>query len=514
MRKTRSSGGDGTARSDVPARARGLAPGDKSAFRPRFAPILVFVGPLAVQLAWIGSFQAFRGLDEHDHVYRADSVAAGHWVSSGETTDQSRGELISVRRSIIEAAGPVCDAWPYTEHYNCHAYAADGPDRALVASAAARYNPVFYWVIGTAARPFEGTSAVYAMRVAGAVICALLAALAFAALQQLTASTWRVAALLVVLTPMMTYSTAVAAPNGVEQAAALLTWASLLAIARRPVSSPRLPTWLTLLAATGLLVLSTVRLLGPFWALLIVAAVTALTPRSRLRSLLREHRRSLTTIGGAWLAAAMAGVIWSVANGTNDPSSERESLNGTAWDLLPRQLVLWALQSIGAFPARDQRAPVIVYALFVVASAVVLWLGIRGATRRTRRVMLAILVAVVVVSSTITVVTYPEVGLAWQGRYVWPLSMGVPLLAGLSITRTSGRTLWLLLVSTLVAAATAISQVRVLDRETGEDASSDNWTFLPASAIVALTLVGFALVLVADLYSRPPSRQHPTSDLA
>ncbi len=483
--------------------------------RPRswVGPVLVFVGLLAVQVAWIGSFQAFRGLDEHDHVFRADSVAAGHWLSTGETTDQSRGELVSVRRSIIEAAEPVCESWPYTEHYDCHAYAADGPDRGMIASAAARYNPVFYWVIGTAAKPFEGTNAVYAMRVAGASICALLVALAFAALQQLTASTWRLGALLIVLTPTMTYSTAVAAPNGVEMAAALLTWAALLAVVRSPETLPRLPRWLVALAATGLVVLCTVRTLGPLWALLIVAAIVALTPRTRLTTLVRHHRWSLVALGGAWIAASLAGGMWSLASGTNDPSSEGASLDGSAWGDLADQLVLWTLQSIGAFPARDQRAPVIAYALFVVASVVILWLGARSASRRTRRVMMAILAAVVVVSATITVLTYPSVGFAWQGRYIWPLSMGVPLLAGISITRTARRSLWLLLITGMVAGATAFSQVQVLSHETGEDAILDNWAFLPAYGLVALTVAGFALVYVADLYAGRPKHQHPTDEL-
>ena len=487
--------------------------GDNLTYRPWIAPVLVFVGLLAVQVAWIGSFQAFRGSDEHDHVFRADSVAAGHWISTGETTDQSRGELVSVRRSIIEAAEPVCEFWPYTEYYDCHASAPDGPDRALIASAAARYNPAFYWVIGTAAKPFDGTSAVYAMRVAGAAICALLVALAFAVLQQLTGSPWRLAALLIVLTPTMTYSTVVAAPNGVEMAAALLTWASLLAVVRTPKDQP-LPGWLAVLAATGLAVLSVVRTLGPLWAVLIVVAVVAMTPRSRLRTLVRDHRRPMAAIGGVWIATLLAGAAWSASSGTNDPRSEGDALDGSAWGLLPREVVLWTLQSIGAFPARDQRAPVVAYALFVVASAVVLWLGVRFASRRTRRVMLAILVAVVLVSSTITVLTYSKVGVAWQGRYIWPLSMGVPLLAGLSITRTSGRRVWLLLITGLVAGATAIGQLKVLSRETGEDLILEDWTFLSAYALVALTVAGFALVFVADLYAGRPKPQHPTHDLA
>jgi hypothetical protein len=71
----------------------------------------------------------------------------------------------------------------------------------------------------------------------------------------------------------------------------------------------------------------------------------------------------------------------------------------------------------------------------------------------------------------------------------------------------------LLLITGLVAGATAISQVAVLGRETDRVAGSDSWAFLPAAALVALSVTGFALVLLADLYAGTLSRQHPTNEL-
>jgi hypothetical protein len=252
--------------------------------------------------------------------------------------------------------------------------------------------------------------------------------------------------------------------------------------------------------------------MGPLWALLIVAAIVAVTPRSRLRTLVRDHRWPMAIIGGTWLASAIAGAAWSIVSGTNDPRTEGDSIDGSAWAHLLDQFVLWTLQSMGAFPARDERAPVIIYALFVVATAVVLGLGVRYASRRTRFVMVAIVAAVVVLSATITVLTYATVGYAWQGRYIWPLSMGVPLLAGLSITRTTGRRAWLLIVTGLVAGATAISQVAVQRRDLADERLPDG-SFLPAYALVALTVAGFALMFVADLYAGRPTHQHPTDEL-
>lgn len=477
-------------------------------------PVLVFIGVLAVQVAWIGSLSAFRGIDEHDHVYRADAVAGGAWVSSGATTDESRGELVPVRRSIVDAAGPVCDSLQYTKRYDCHAYSSDGADRVLVASAAARYNPVFYWVIGTAAKPFEGANAVYAMRGATAVICALLIALAFAAMRLLTDSSWRLAALLVVLTPTMTYSASIAAPNGVEMSAALLTWTSLLALVRRSDSPGPIPACLVVSAASALCVLSTIRSLGPLWAAIIVASVAALVSPTELRSALRRHPRAWVSLAAAWVAAGLAGAAWTLFSGTNDPRTEQLSFPGSAWGELPYQFPLWIFQSVGAFPTRGEQAPVVVYALVLVAAAGLLWHGFRAASPRVRWVGVGLVAAVGSVSTAITVAAYPLTGFAWQGRYIWPISMGVPLLAGLALTREPGRRMWMLLITAAVAGATAISQVSVFRQEVEEARTPGDWTFLPAYALVALTVAGFALVFVADLYAGRPKPQHANHDLA
>lgn len=477
-------------------------------YRPMRVFVLVFVGVLAVQMAWICAFPAFRGIDEHDHVFRADSVAAGEIAPSGNMPEESRGELLSVRRSIIEAAGPVCSALPYTQRYDCNAFAPDGSERALVASAAARYNPAFYWVIGTAASSFEGTNAVYAMRAATAAICALLIALSFLIMQRLDGSRWRLAALLGVLTPTMTYSTAVAAPNGVEMSAALLTWVSLLVLTQRASRSEPLPPWLTASAIAGLCILSTVRTLGPLWAVLIVLASLIAGGRGpKLWSSLRGRRRPIVVIAVVWALAGLAGVAWTLIAGTNDPRTEGTSYDGSPWSQIPGQVVLWVLQSIGAFPTRGEQAPVIVYALFLIATAALISCGVRSSTRQWRLAMLMIVGSVVAVSVALSVATYAAVGFAWQGRYAWPLSMGVPLLAGLAITARARRRMWLVCLTCLVACATAISQVAVLHL-TRAKSPTDDWALLPAPALVVLTVVGFASLLLADSFAPPLRREH------
>ena len=149
-----------------------------------------------------------------------------------------------------------------------------------MASAAARYNPAFYWVIGSVAKPWTGAAALYAMRAAAAAMCAAVIAAALAVGSRLSRTTWPVIATIAALTPVTTYSTAMAAPNGLEMAGALLLWCCLLALPRALERSTH--ATLAIAGATaGAVVLATVRSLGPLWlALILASALVALGRRS------------------------------------------------------------------------------------------------------------------------------------------------------------------------------------------------------------------------------------------
>ena len=78
------------------------------------------LGTLLMQAAWWLALPPFRGTDEFDHAYRAAAVAGGQWRPSGEIAAHGRGELVTVPRSLVSAAEPVCSSYPYTGHDNCH----------------------------------------------------------------------------------------------------------------------------------------------------------------------------------------------------------------------------------------------------------------------------------------------------------------------------------------------------------------------------------------------------------
>ena len=90
------------------------------------------------------------------------------------------------------------------------------------------------------------------------------------------------------------------------------------------------------------------------------------------------------------------------------------------------------MQMVGAFPYRDIPAPLGIYplAFFVI----VLLLGAawrRGPTVRSRRAVLWIAIAAVLVPVLLSLVFMPSAGAIWQGRYEIPFVIGVLPLCGL-----------------------------------------------------------------------------------
>lgn len=470
---------------------------------------IAFVGVTLVQLAWALVVPPFRGIDEHDHAYRASEVADGEWRPDYVRAAHGRGDLITVRRDIVAAAHPVCSWLRYTAHDDCNGVRRVDDKHVLVASAAARYNPAFYWVIGSVAKPWTGAAALYAMRAAAAAMCAAVIACALAVGSRLSRTTWPAIASIVALTPVTTYSTALAAPNGLEMAGALLLWCCLLALPRA-VERPTHARLAIAGATAGAVLLATVRSLGPLWLTLILASALVALGRARLQR--RGLRAPLLAAGVIVGCAVGAGVAWTVTAGTNNPSLEGGHATESPWPGILAQPVLWLLQSIAAFPTRDEVAPVAVYAIVLVLMWIVLAAAWRTAATRLRLAMLLVTAFVIVIPFVFTLLSFQYVGFAWQGRYTWPVAMGVLLLAGLALDR--GRVVpgvtWsgaaVGAAALAMGVATVIGQVHVLRTELIQSplAHDPAWLRPSATLVVLLTLGGFALIALAGQVGRTP----------
>ncbi|MEO5652138.1 MAG: hypothetical protein ABIN79_08655, partial [Marmoricola sp.] len=163
-----------------------------------------------------------------------------------------------------------------------------------------------------------------------------------------------------------------------------------------------------------------------------------LQPLASWRSLLWTHRRRCQAASAVTTVAATACVLWVLLAGTNALSPVNPEIPPLRITAVLRSLVLWAFQTIAAFPFRDQPAPLGVYVLWLVPFAVVLMIAWRRASRLLRVALVMLLAAWIVVPVTLTVVSYASEGFAWQGRYALPLALGFPALAALALNRERG----------------------------------------------------------------------------
>ena len=208
--------------------------------------------------------------------------------------------------------------------------------------------------------------------------------------------------------------------------------------------------------------------------------------------------------------ATAGGVAWTLAAGTNAPGPPDPMADSypTVWRFLPNEMVLWVLQSIGAFPSRDNPAPAGVYALVLFAWVMLTFLAWRAA-RRSERLTLAWVVAVsAAVPLAATIVTYESIGTAWQGRYGYPFTMGFLLICGLVLDRArEGAPRWIIwAAAALMTAAETIGQLALLaTREPQPVAGTDAWPTPSPLLVVALQVAACAVLVYAGTRMRSPA---------
>lgn len=476
-------------------------------------PLLLFIGSLLMQTAWILALPPFRGIDEFDHAYRAAAVARGEWVASQASAIGGRGQLVVVPKDLVNAATPECETYQYTGPADCRPVLDLGDGLVTVDSSAAAYNPVFYWVVGTPARPFSGDAALYAMRLASALLCSLFLALAGWATALWARSKWPVVGMLMAMTPVTIYSTSIVAPNGLEMAAALATWMALLGLTRRdlPAATQRKLVWAAL---PGALALVTLRSLGPLWlALVVLIVVAAMGPRLAATAI-RRHSTPITIVSTLVIGATIASLEWIRVAGTLTPAPNPTPFPNPVGNTLS-QVPWWFWQAIAAFPTRTEQAPSLVYTCCVVAGLALVILGCKVATRQLRLVFALTLGLAIGVPVLLGVATYSQRGEIWQGRYGLPFAFGVMLVLGLALDASGLRHRlvrpgllagWLALV---VANIVSVTNVLIEERANSPLSGTSHW-LTPATWMVVLPmLLGWVCWAGAASWPAPLSQSLP-----
>lgn len=480
---------------------------DTRRFNPRRVALLVFAGVLLTQLAWILTLPTYRGIDEFDHVYKAEAVARGQWLSNTPAPN-GRGGIVTINEKTIRDATAVCEFLPYTQHDNCHPAEVLGNGKATAASAAGAYNPAYYLVVGTVAKPFAGDTAVYVMRAVTALICAALLASAAGLIAQWARSAWPLMAYFAGLTPMLIYSTALASPNGIGYSGAALVWTSLLALDR--YTRPRSVSAAGFLVGAGAVV--STHTTGPMWLFLIALSLLPLRGLRRWAQLFRGAGRSWGVALGITAIATLACLMWTLSANANDLGPTKPQLaEGVILAELVPQEILWLLQGIAAFPTRTEEAPAAVYVMWIGLLAMILVLAVRRAARPERMSLLLIVLLILMVQNVLTFISYAHQGYAWQGRYSLPLWLGLTGIAARSLGRLEHdpRKLWVLVFFGILATANAMSAVSVGAREVTSGPSDPLAAAFPGGFVLVglLSVLGAAFV-TASLARSPKGLVH------
>jgi hypothetical protein len=480
-------------------------------------PILgLALGLMLAQLAWVVAVPPYRGLDEWDHAYRAAAVAEGQWVAEPTAATRGTGAVVRVPDHIVEAARPECERLPYTGDPECVGRPT-GTGYVEVASGAGRYHPAFYALVGYPALPFDGVAALYAMRVAGAIACLLMMLLAVACVRRWAeGSPAPFLALAVAITPSVLYASVIAAPNGLEMVAGL-AWASALIGLGVTRLRQHERLYLTAAAIAGS-VLVTTRSLGPLWCALTLATCLIALPISRRR--VREivtSRAGMVSIAVV-ATSALASVAWTKSQASlmlgTKPELEGHSLAEKV-ALIAQGVLQWPLQSIGAFPYRDQPAPALLYATYGTLLIALLVLGLRSFERRGRVALSLGLVTLFVLPAAVTYATADQFGSAWQGRYELPYAVGLLLLAGAACQRSGIKVGPRVVLPGLVlfVIGQLVGPVHVLRQELAKSpyAGTDLWSPPPIAVLGLLVALAAAFVWLGAS-GTALRRRDPTSE--
>lgn len=462
-------------------------------------PVRLLAGGLLVlQLVWLFAVPPFRGADEFDHAYRAAAVARGQWVPEPTAATRGTGAWQDVPTDLVEAARPQCSVLEYTLESDCVGTRVDD-DTTRVASGAGRYHPLFYAVVGTAALPFDGVAAVYAMRGAAALMTWVFFVLALVATRCWARSRWPYVALAAAVTPVVAYSAAIPAPNGLEMTSAMALWCALLGLAVRPDArrDGRLLTIATL-AAT---VLVTLRSFGPLWCVLVLVTVLCAVRvgAPRLRTIVVRSRGWVAML--VVLAATVASTGWILGMGSmvvgaaEEPAPLSVAVKASA---ITGQAPLWVLQSIAAFPLRNEHTHPAVYGLFFLVFATLVVAALRVGSGRGRFGLAVAAGLSLLVPAAASYATLESYGTAWQGRYGLPYAVGMVLVAGMILDqrRTPPRTDLLVAGALCFVAAHGASPLLVSNHERLISPGVENgaWVLVPPVLLGGLAVVGASLL--------------------
>ncbi|MBW0254616.1 DUF2142 domain-containing protein [Cellulomonas sp. PS-H5] len=372
--------------------------------------------------------------DEPAHTVKAASVVRGQ-LTGPDTTGGTSVDVPYFYRFVT--AYPTCYMFVPDEPAGCDLTPTEDLDEPSDAvTPAGRYNPLYYAVVGLPSLLPAGDPVLYGMRILSAAFTTFFVALGLRALAQTGPPTWAVPGVAGALTPMIVFLTSTVNPAAIEITAAFALWCQLLALLRHP--DPALVRsrmwWIAL--STAFFV--NARGLSLLYCAILVAAVLLISPWRSFVEVVR--RRASWPPLAAIVLSCLAAAAWVV--GTNSlgsgaavnhpdmtfPNAARLSVY--AWDG-------FVLNMVGQFGWMDTPLEGWVLMAYAAGAAFVVLVALAVGTWRERAVIGLVAAATYVVPVVIHASQAHYLGFIWQGRYILPVAIGVPLLAAFVVHRRS-----------------------------------------------------------------------------
>jgi hypothetical protein len=402
--------------------------------------LLSFVWVLLALMLSIGSWSLAtpltQGPDEPDHMIQAAAVVRGqfggtqseeHWngIPIGEVGAVEVPKWVLQFPNVSDLIS-ICTTAPQSCQFVKHP-PTGGSDTAAVLSGTqfSRFPPLYYLIVGLPSLLGTGGGAQWGMRFTGVLLDSVLLALGLFLLARYHPRRLPLLAAMVALSPMVLFLTSVVSSSGIEIAAGFAAWCGGLCVVERA----RIPPMLAVLTGLSFVALILSRPISLYNAAVIVIALALFLGWTGSRELLRK-RSFRPTLVLAIASAVLAGSYLLVVGepyleGT--PKTPPLDLIGSI-SLTLHLTGSRLLQCVGDFGWVAIPAPRWVQVLWIMVLAGLLAYGL-AVSRRVRRALPFILLAIVVMPVIFESPRIDSVGNYWSGRYWLPLAVGLPLLA-------------------------------------------------------------------------------------
>jgi Predicted membrane protein (DUF2142) len=395
------------------------------------APALVLCGWALLLGAWLFGNPPFASPDEGANYIRAVDTRPSHLIDE-PAPQQAVGandlQTASLRHFTYWATIPAglapLPVGCYVHDRDKPAACINGfraPAQATRASTyVGNYQPLPYLFAGAFARRASAPAAAVRLgRLSMALATLLLLAAATFAVWDAAVGMVSLAGLLIAVTPMVLFIGASLNGSALEISAAIAFCACLIRLARDPSR-----TWWVLLAISGA-ILALARTSGPIWLVLLAALALVLKPR-------RIAWLSVLVV----LAAVVLNRVWEARHG-GGIGLYFKSIPAVI-DRAPGEWWRSSSELISGFGWLEYRLPLVYVAWFALGFALI-GLALYVSDLRGRILVAGLVVFACLFPMVVWLLVVRQSGFGMQGRYVLPVLVAVPLVAGEMLRRHPAR---------------------------------------------------------------------------